>query len=967
MKRRAQLVLCWAALVALLVCSTGPAAVTSSAQAPPQRTQQAWTLNEALAQLTLFPRDAYLQYVALQLARRAGRFAEVSKRIEAIVPNAERDTARARRDSVDLFSIFTGALAVQESLQLDTMRAATEGRTPRAAPTDISQVFAQTPYTPPRGRRRRSRSRVRGRVFRIPGVPVVTPGPKARRADEVVAVASLKGPTVKSHPWEQLLAGRKPAISPLAYDVPEDFYLVEFRSLSKLLDVLDANDLWGAHLFSQAFKEARTQNVSDRLKRQLAVQTELALRPFYDLVVQDVAVAGSDPFVREGSDVTLIFRLKQPAIFKARMDAFLDEAQKAHADAKRTTGNYLGVDYVQLQTPLRDLSVIAAEPAPDLHVRSNSLVAFRRVVEAIKGQTPAGQRVRRLGDTAEFAYIRTLMPHGDEAEDGLVYMSDPFIRRLVGPQLKLTERRRMLCYNHLRMIGHAALLYRTEFGKWPSSLEELARTNSSPGRFGEGELSCPSGGQYALSADGAAGVCSHHGHALYLTPNLEIPVAEVSGAEADEYETFLAEYNQYWRTYFDPIALRLKASPQQFRVETLILPLIDNSVYTGLAAALGGPPEALDAALPIPPRNIFSLAVRLNKEPLLKESKSKGRDASDELLRDLGVGHKTLTDLKIEEFLSKGLGHQMGLHVYDSYPNFDLNYSNLLGMIIFAGGTGRANALGSELLMIGTALLSLNSPVYAAFTVQDERVVDDFLDRLDVTLAATTRPQGRGEWFDFRWEFYKFGLSNGQTARAIGFGLGPAKLRLFVARIGRGLYVASKPFILEDLAARQSIAAQAAASPAADKESVGHAMARVRARNWHEVLTDFNLSWAENEREACLDNLGPLADVSRALMARAPGQQPDTAPTEINKAVLDEADRLHAVHFFCPDGGLYTVSPDGKSVSCSVHGGALAPLQPRSPSAASAAGRALRSLDDATAVLTFLPEGLRAVVVINRK
>lgn len=973
MKRRAQFALSWVALIAVLTCPTGRALVVPAEQEAAQRSSQAWTLNEALAQLTLFPRDPYLQYVALQLARRAGRFVEVYQRIQASLPE-ERAAVRAnRRNSVDLFSIFTGALAVQESLQLDTMRTATQAQQSvqfmQTVPPSLPPVEPPAPQQS-RARRRVSRSRSRRRAAAPPvtgiGMPVLqTTEQKARRADEIVPVASMKGPTVKSHPWEQMLGGRKPTISPLAYDVPEDFYLVEFRSLSKLLDVMDASDLWGTHLFNQAFNEARTQDAGERLKRQLVMQAEPALRPFYDLVVQDVAVAGSDPFVREGSDVTVIFRLKQLAIFKARMDAFLDEAQKARPDAKRTTGNYLGVDYVQLQTPERDVSVIAADPAPDLHVRSNSLVAFQRIIEAIKGKTIAGQRVRRLGDTAEFAYIRTLMPHADENEDGLVYMSDPFIRRLVGPQLKLTERRRMLCYNHLRMIGHAALLYRTEFGKWPNSLEELARTQTSPGLFGKGELSCPSGGQYSLSADGATGVCSHHGHALYLTPNLEIPVTEVSGTEADEYDAFLEEYNQYWRNYFDPIALRLRATSQQYRIETLILPLIDNSIYTGLAAALNGEPEALDA-LPVPKRNIFSLALRLNKERYVKEMKSDAKDSHDELLRELGVGDKSFTDLKVREFLSKGLGNQAGLHIYDSYPTFDLNVSELLGMVAFMGGMGRSNPLENEFLLIGMALVSLNSPVYLAVPVQDERVVDDFLDRLDVAGAAGTRSQrGRDEWLSFKWDYYKFALRDGQTARAIGLKLGPAKLRFFAARIGRGLYLASKPFILEDLAAGQ---AEAPTAAAADKDTVGHAMARVRAEHWNEVLPDFNLSWAENERDACLNNLGPLAGVGRALRARPLGQQ-EVAPAqaEVNGAVLAQADRLYAVHYFCPDGGSYVVSPDGKSVSCTVHGSALAPRQPAQPSATSAAGRAMRSLNGMTATLTFLPEGLRATVVVNRK
>ena len=94
----------------------------------------------------------------------------------------------------------------------------------------------------------------------------------------------------------------------------------------------------------------------------------------------------------------------------------------------------------------------------------------------------------RLGESSEFKYIRTLMPRGDRREDGFVYLSDPFIRRLVGPELKLTEGRRMVCYNNLRMIGHAAMLYRTQFGKQPKSLEELAEAGCLPPSFAHAKV-----------------------------------------------------------------------------------------------------------------------------------------------------------------------------------------------------------------------------------------------------------------------------------------------------------------------------------------------------------------------------------------------------------------------------------------------------------------------------------------------
>ena len=165
------------------------------------------------------------------------------------------------------------------------------------------------------------------------------------------------------------------------------------------------------------------------MKAQLAIETDPLSRPFYDMVVNEVALTGSDLYFREGTDVTLLFAVKQPEVFKLRMDGFLEAAAKSRPDAVRSTGKILGVDYVAVSTPDRAISAWSAYPRPNLHVRSNSKAALARVLAAIDGR----QGVARLGDAAEFKYIRTLMPRGDEREDGFVYLSDPFIRRIVGP------------------------------------------------------------------------------------------------------------------------------------------------------------------------------------------------------------------------------------------------------------------------------------------------------------------------------------------------------------------------------------------------------------------------------------------------------------------------------------------------------------------------------------------------------
>ena len=114
------------------------------------------------------------------------------------------------------------------------------------------------------------------------------------------------------------------------------------------------------------------------------MKTDPLTRPFYDLVVEEVAATGSDLYVREGSDVTLLFRFKQPVIFQRRMDGFLSSSEKTTPGARRTEGEYMGVKYVHLTAPDRRVHVFSAYPRPGLHVRSNSWVGLQRLLVASK-------------------------------------------------------------------------------------------------------------------------------------------------------------------------------------------------------------------------------------------------------------------------------------------------------------------------------------------------------------------------------------------------------------------------------------------------------------------------------------------------------------------------------------------------------------------------------------------------------
>src|SRR5439155_23647197 len=125
MKRRFSLAIVAAAVVTLVCALPGHYALHGDRNDAPKessakdKSKNAWTLEEAQGRLELDPHDPYLQYVALQLARRENSLDSVAQSIEMRIDARAQAERMGRREQVDLVSTVTGALAVQERLQLD--------------------------------------------------------------------------------------------------------------------------------------------------------------------------------------------------------------------------------------------------------------------------------------------------------------------------------------------------------------------------------------------------------------------------------------------------------------------------------------------------------------------------------------------------------------------------------------------------------------------------------------------------------------------------------------------------------------------------------------------------------------------------------------------------------------------------------------------------------------------------------
>jgi hypothetical protein len=261
-----------------------------------------------------------------------------------------------------------------------------------------------------------------------------------------------------------------------------------------------------------------------------------------------------------------------------------------------------------------------------------------------------------------------------------------------------------------------------------------------------------------------------------------------------------------------------------------------------------------------------------------------------------------------------------------------------------------------EMILIGAVAASLSSPVYISIPVKDGKLVDHFLESLDPLFTHRLRAHGVEQ------DFYFLRKDSELTLRGNVLRFGAVKVRFFTGRIGDAFYIVicNKPFILDDLVALEAARKGGAVKPR-DPGSIGHAMMRLRPENWKEVLPDFHLGWAENNRLGCLDNLGPLSNIARALTAAKNCNPPDAAE------LLREARRLHDVHFFCPEGGHYKVTPDGKTCTCTVHGWGREPRQRAAPQPDSPSAKLMRQFAGMSTTLTFRKDGLQAVLLIDRK
>ncbi len=804
--------------------------------------------------LRYYPDESFFQYVLLQSSARYG----------VNPPKIPRKMENSADTETQLYEVFTGSLAIQQSLQRETLSG----------------------------------------------------GQKI--GDYNIPIDSLKPPRLKSLDYEQLLKDKlaeniEPQVHEISKLIPHDQYMVHFKSLAAFDEAIDLSTQWGDSLLRLFTVQAQDNRVKEKFEQQLVIDHDALKQLFSAGIATEVALTGSDPTILEGTDLSAIFHVTDSDAFMKASLKWISAAQAKHPDLVARQFNYRGHQISAHYTNDRNVSSFLFQH-DDYVVYSNSHRAIRRIIDAVTSGEP------NLHDALDYRYLTTILPPSEDDKTGYFYASEAFIKKLVGPEAKISQKRRMQCFNNLIMQNNASLFYRLENGRSPKSLSEL-----SDGKYVDTKkIICPHGGAYAFDAENDTCTCSLHNRLKYLTPNVELKVQNVSKSEAEEYERYKKRYESFWQKVFDPIAVRITVN-SSLKLETCILPMANSGIYNDLKSQVDKNPQPM-------------ITSRIAKSAIASYLMVPGRENTAKFLRTIpGVPEVVENDPTLSGL--DWIGDRVSIHLCDgeSILQIDPTQFKTLNLPLLGKTTTNTQGLAAGVFMMA------NLPVYASVDVENqekaERMLQQFAERIFLQ-------QGELAGFETSLDAYQLPDYKDHKIYVLNISLYAMTLRVHVALVGDQLVLATKPHVLREVI-------DASTNQPNENAPLAHMLVRLDHQALDRMSDDVQLYWAEKSRVSCHRNVISIYNFHKLY-----GAPIDKIPE------LSEA--KYGVRYYCPDHGEYSFDKELNQVVCSVHGNREHSHQHSRLDKDSSFAKFIDSLETITASLVFQDDAILTTIEIQR-
>ena len=385
------------------------------------------------------------------------------------------------------------------------------------------------------------------RVLGLTGATLPANRPLPMAAD----VAPLEFPDPLPGPDGKANQGLK--IEPIARHVPGEFFYIRFGSFDNFLWFQDTLDTWGGDLQNLVAMRGLNDQKNQRIQNQLVLEQSQLSRMLGGTVISDVAMVGSDLLLQDGAAIGFLFEARNGMLLGSSLSA-PRAARVKQGKAKEETVKIEGQNISYLSSPDGSVRSYYAVSG-DYHFVTSSAALVARFLQTAKGQGS-------LGASQEFLHARSVLPV-DRNDAVFVYFSDAFFRNFISPAYRIESLRRLQAATDIEIVQLAKLNAATE-GKPGSTIGDLIEGGFLPPGFGP-----RSDGSQAVIGKGEV-YDSLRGRRGSFVPVPDVPVGQVSQAEADSYARFVAYAQENWGRV-EPVLVGLKRKSLPDKREQVVI------------------------------------------------------------------------------------------------------------------------------------------------------------------------------------------------------------------------------------------------------------------------------------------------------------------------------------------------------------------------------------------------------------
>ncbi len=371
-------------------------------------------------------------------------------------------------------------------------------------------------------------------------------------------------------------ANQNIAIEPMASVVPAEWLYLRFGEFSNYVWFQELSERFGGDLAQAVLLRSFTSETSQRVERMLATKLTSMAKMFGDQLVADMAVVGSDLYLKEGASLGVIMYAKNMTLLKTAVDADRRSAAAKNPAATLQQVQIAGERVSLLSTPDNTVRSFMATKGQAIFVSTSE-----RLTERFLSAGPEDC----LATDPQFRWTRQWMP--TENEYGVfAYFSPQFFQTLVGPHYQVELRRRMNALAHIDVAELADQLATAE-GSSGVDADGLKSRGLLPQNFGVLPVS-------EIAKDNQGWFDAVRGRRGSFVPIADMDVGTVTAEEAAMCAENAEYFGSRWQS-MDPMVFGLRRfrdpiepTVEVVAVEGYIAPF-EADKYGWIAKQLGAP------------------------------------------------------------------------------------------------------------------------------------------------------------------------------------------------------------------------------------------------------------------------------------------------------------------------------------------------------------------------------------------